>query len=234
MKKVLFVFMIFMLHTFQTSAQEKAEKSKYYIGITGGVSAPVGAFGSTDTTSENAGLARAGYNLNLNAAYHINDNFGLASSIFYSRFKLDQTAIGQIIETGSITDIHASADHWQYLGLEVGPTATIPVNEKIFIDFKGLLGIAYANMPVYRFELSGLPSLAIVTNDEWDYSFTWRLGTGMRYNFGKGFCFLANADYNYLKPTWKYDVPSDGGTQKVEDEQKIGSLDLNVGFGVTF
>lgn len=235
MKKVLMVLSIMMFYGIQSFAQEKekTEKSKFFVGVTIGVSAPVGVFGSTDTASIHSGLARAGYNLNLNAGYQIKDHFGLAANIFYSRFKLDQTSVEKYIGVGSVSDVNASADHWQYLGLEVGPKATVLVSDNVFVDFKGLLGFAYANMPVYRFELQGLPSLAVVTSEEWNYTFTWRLGAGLRYNFTKGACFLANADYNYMRPIWRYDVPGNGGTVRINDEQRIGSLDLNVGVGVT-
>jgi hypothetical protein len=92
MKKQLFIITLLMLTSIFSFAQKtsktKSDK-KFVIALTGGPSVPVGKYGKKDINSENAGFARFGYNLNLNFNYQASKNFGLTSSIIYSRHKLN-------------------------------------------------------------------------------------------------------------------------------------------------
>ncbi len=204
------------------------DDTKFFAALSGGPSIPVGVFQKKNfaVTSE-AGLAKTGYVLNANLGYKFHKNFGVASTVFYSMYKLDQKAINDFIGKSATTIVGASADHWQYVGVVVGPMATVPLVENVFIDFKAMAGYAHANMPVIKVQLEGLPAPIDATQEKWADAFAWQLGTNLRYNFTSKFCFFANADYNYMKPKWKTDVSGDV-------IQKMGVVDVNVGLGANF
>lgn len=228
------LFQFALVFTFSGGAQDSGNKSsivddtKFFVGLSGGPSVPVGVFQKKDfsVTSE-AGLAKVGYVLNANLGYKFHKNFGIASTVFYSMYKLDQKAINDFIGKTNTTIVGATADHWQYIGAVAGPMATVPLVEKLFIDFKAMAGYAHANMPVIKVQLEGLPAPIDASEEKWADAFAWQLGTNLRYNLTQKFCLFANADYNYMKPTWKM---NDGS----EVVQKMGVVDINVGIGANF
>jgi len=212
----------------QTEKRSTSElNSKFHAVFSAGAAVPVGNFGkkNPDVTTE-AGLARLGYNLAVNAGYQFTDRMGLASSLYYSRFKLDQKAIDDYLKNVG-SGVTTTPDHWQYFGLVVGPMASFSIAKDVSFDLKAMGGVAHANMPVFKFEVEGLPIANATTKEHWAYSFAWQLGTGLRYNFAPGVCFCANIDYNFMKPTWSVENFGDFN-------QKMGVMDFNVGIGATF
>lgn len=230
MKKQLFIISSLIIFSLFSYGQDlkKSKSSNFFTALSFGPAFPVGVFGSKDATLySDAGLAKVGYNLNLNSGYHFNETFGLASTIFYSRFTLDETAVNKFFNGSSPSTI-ATADHWQYWGINIGPMATIPVNDKLFVDFKLLGGYGRANAPVVKFQLEGHPD--IVTSQAWSDAFTWQIGSNLRYNFAPNVCFYTNFDYNYMKPNFKINVAST--TESVN--QRMMVVDLNFGVGYNF
>ncbi len=233
MKKTIILIQLMILISFTSFSQGSGNKSslvddtKFFAALSGGPSIPVGVFQKKDfaVTSE-AGLAKVGYVLNANLGYKFHNNFGIASTVFYSMYKLDQKAISDFIGKSTTTVVGATADHWQYVGVVAGPMATVPLMEKLFIDFKAMAGYAHANMPVIKVQLEGLPAPVNASQEKWADAFAWQLGTNLRYNLSSKFCLFGNADYNYMKPTWKTDVG--------DVVQKLGVVDINVGVGANF
>lgn len=238
-QKLTILPLLLLLLTHQTWAQElnpveKASTPKGFVAVSGGVALPVGDFFSSDVDNNSeAGFARIGYNLNLNAGYRLEKAFGIAGTFFYSRFKLDQKAIREALN-GSVTEGTVSADHWQYWGIMAGPMATLDVADKVNVDLKLLGGYARANIPVIRYEVVGLPQAALVSPDKWTDAFSWQIGTNLRYHFARNTCLHAALDYNFMRPNWKFDYSSNGSTNNVDVDQKMGVIDAVVGIGVTF
>ena len=74
------------------------DETKFFAALSGGPSIPVGVFQKKDfTVTSEAGLAKVGYVLNANLGYKFHNNFGIASTVFYSMYKLDQKAIDGLI-----------------------------------------------------------------------------------------------------------------------------------------
>jgi hypothetical protein len=230
MKKQLFITSSLLLVSMIIFGQEitKTKATRFYVAASAGPTFPVGVFGSTNTDpSKDAGLAQIGYNINLHSGYNITSNFGIASTIMYSRFTLDKNAVNHFLN-GSSPSYNATADHWQYWGINIGPMATVELTDKVMLDFKLLGGFARANMPVIRYKIEGID--VVSTPDKWSDAFTWQLGTNLRYNFSDMSFVLANVDYNFMKPNWKFSIAS----EDVSVTQKMGALDVNVGVGLNF
>ena len=233
MKKILLVIQLsFFLFSNSFSQNYQSEttsiSSKGFAVVSGGAAFPVGVFGKRNVQlTPESGLAKTGYNVNINGGYQIHKNYGITGTVFYSRFKLDQTSVNNFLNKTTSTSLNnGTVDHWQYLGIVVGPMGTLPIGDNLFLDVKAMAGVAHANMPVVKIDLAGFPEPVNLTKEHWSDVFTWQVGTNLRYNFAKNLCFFTNVDYNFMKPSWTTDT---------EDViQKMGVIDLNVGLGVTF
>lgn len=202
-------------------------KNKFHVEIMGGPSVPVGQFGSTNySSSKDAGLAKVGYNVNVNGAYQIFKYFGVGSTLFFANYYVDQSSVNKFLNGSASSSTTGSTDHWRYYGIAAGPVGIIPIRHNLFIDIKTLIGISHANMPTAKIDLSGSTSINS-TSDNWSDAFTVKLGGGIRYNLINSICLVGNIDFDYLKPTWKI---SDASNLT----QNITALDFNVGIGKTF
>jgi len=229
MKKTFTITCLMMLSFGLLKAQDKkSPETKFFAAFTAGPTFPVGVFGSVESNLySDAGLAKVGYNLNLHTGYSFEKNFGLASTIMYSRYSLDDKAVSTILN-GSGLGGTVTADHWQYWGINIGPMATVDLSEKVFWDFKLLAGYARANAPVVKYAIEGYGSVS--TPEKWADAFTWQLGTDLRYNIASHVSLFGNLAYNYMKPTWKFDL----GSENVTMYQRMGTVNLTVGAGVDF
>jgi hypothetical protein len=227
MKKQLFIITLLMLTSIisfaQLTSKTKSGK-KFVIALTGGPSFPVGKYEKKDINQPQSGYARFGYNLNLNFNYQADKNFGLTSTIIYSRHKLNIDEIKKDLNNPNL-----SVDHYQYYGILAGPMATINLSDKVMLDIKLMAGVAEANSPV--FSLSNTQ----ITNEKWNEAFTWQYGTALRYNFNESTCLFTNIYYNHMKPNWNFGPFTNGGTEKfVKVEQNMSVLDMNLGLGINF
>ena len=104
-----------------------AEKRKGYIGLTLGVSIPLGDF-----ADKRIGVAKTGSQLNLvTFGYLFSDNVGIAGTWFGAANAVDADGF----------------DPWSYGGIMVGPLLSFPFAEIIEWDFKPLLGYAITMIP---------------------------------------------------------------------------------------
>jgi hypothetical protein len=194
----------------EVPAQTSAGQSDgvFYIGLAGGAALPVGNFGK-----------------NLFSGYQINKTWGVAGSAFYSKFRVDEDAINDyLVGTG----LNVSADHWQYYGVQFGPTATVSLAKNTQMDFRALGGIAHVNMPIVEIKGSNGNGGGVLgtSKEKWTDTFTWQIGSNIRYNFDPKFFLYTNLDYNFMKPTWSIN--------NEDVNQKMGVVNLSVGLGASF
>jgi hypothetical protein len=207
----------------------------FHLAVLGGVGFPVGLFGSTSTgTISEAGFANPGLSLNLNGGYRITKNFGITASAIYSRFSIDNDAANKLFN-GNAEIGPVSIDHWQYWGLMVGPAGIVKLSDDLTLNLKVLAGYASANAPTLKFQIEEIPDLSISTTDKWKDAFVFQVGTDLKFTVDKNFFLMANLDYNYMKPKWKYALASNGnGATDFSLDQQMGVIDFNVGFGMNF
>ena len=169
MKKEFFIALtIFCL----VSAGVNAQDRKGYIGITGGLSVPVGKFASSDLNDSEAGYADPGIRFNLiNFGYTFGGGFGVAATWMGSAHPITLDA-GFSFFDGT----------WAYGSLMAGPMYSLEFSDKINLDFRAMLGLTTVNLDVEGVDEDGT-GLGI------DLSATFRL------NFANRWCVLANADF---------------------------------------
>src|ERR1700744_5685183 len=86
------VFTIAFLSIIIFTAFSAKAQVKSYIAVYGGVSDPIGSYGSTDYNNYNSGYAKRGVTFALDGAVYIKKNFGIGGTIsFQDQGKLNLT-----------------------------------------------------------------------------------------------------------------------------------------------
>jgi hypothetical protein len=217
MKKLMVLLSLLILVALSVNAQDqvKAKQQQSFLAISGGPSMPVGVFG--ETSSDEAGMAKTGYNFNLHFNHLFNNFFGIATTGFYSQYAMDVSSLQN-------EQFPVSADHWQYYGLMAGPMFTFNDKGKMNFDFRLGLGAANVNFPV-------LKVANLVSNEKWATAFAAQFATDFRYNFSNKAFFIANLDLTAMRPETTITI-HEGGSFEIH--QDIDVINFGIGIGFNF
>lgn len=120
--------------------QNDSDRRKGYIGLSVGVSIPIGDF-----ADKSDGIAKPGLQLNLvNFGYLFSDNIGITATWFGAANPLDAEGY----------------DPWSYGGLLVGPLLSFPLSEKVEWDFRPMIGYSVTTLPDIGFGTEQASSFA--------------------------------------------------------------------------
>ena len=224
MKKTILVMAAAIAVSLTTNAQDlkTPTEKKFFGSISAGPAIPVGAFAAKSLEeSEDAGLAKTGYQMNLQFGYQANSNFSVLLQTFYGRHTIDNTMFHEV---------GANIDHWQYYGILAGPALTVKAGkqQKTTFDFKTLVGWARVNSPLVS--LAG----STVVQEEWADAMAIQAGIDIRYKLGGNLFLLGSTNYNYIRP--KFNLKTNLGEPISQDkvEQKMGFMNINAGIGWRF
>ena len=212
---------------------------KGYIGITYGISYPIGDYAATG--GEDAGYADRGNSLSLlNFYYKFNKNIGIAANWYGIGNPTDaQEIVEDIYRDNPSLSLEVTSGYWFVGGLSGGILISFPSNN-IDFDLKALIGFASATTPQldvtateYNEALLVISSsqVAITSNNSASFS----LGGGVRYHISKRWAVNLNLDYFTTKvefPAGTNGTYSNGvAFQTSEFEQNISVLNLSIGIG---
>ncbi|HET9744588.1 MAG TPA: hypothetical protein VFP97_02680 [Chitinophagaceae bacterium] len=218
MKKVL-VLVAALLVCFVVTAQDKRasidQKSAFSINI--GPSLPVGDFESTNEDNPNAGFAKTGFNFNLNYDYKFIPNVGLGANVFYGFHNIQDELLHNIAT-------NSSADHYQYVGVLIGPMFSGVITPKTNINFRLMGGVARSNSP--EFVLNG----ATFVEGDWASAFAWKLDGDVRFSFSKNAFFMLNVGYLQTRPDFKVNFLGEIENAEIH----VSVINLNAGVGIKF
>lgn len=207
MKKIVFTLLVMML---SIAAGAQIEDRRGYIGITLGPAIPMGDFADNSYDNEDAGFAKTGVNFNLvHFGYKFSQNFGIAATWFGAAHEVDVSAF----EEPGIDNNSIDAGSWSYGGLFAGLLVSIPAGEKLFIEFKPMVGFVAATSPEVK--VSGITFM----EDQQGSAIGFDLVGSVRYNFTEKWCAMVNIDYLTSKPEFDY------------FEQPISALTFSAGLG---
>lgn len=148
---------------------------KGYIGLSLGVSIPMGSFVEDPNNGAHPGLQ-----LRLvNFGYLFTDHFGITATLF--------AALNHAVNTDEISGLWDEG-HWVYGGLMAGPLLSYPISKKVDWDFRPMIGFSFT-LPPYLDLL-----------DQISPNFAFNVGTVFRYNLTNKFSLLMSADYFSTKP----------------------------------
>lgn len=191
-KGLLFALTVLCLVSMDSIAQDR----KGYIGLSGGLSVPVGKFGSNNINDADAGFAEVGLRFNLiNFGYTFGGGFGIAANWM-------GTAHPVTVNAG-FTTFNGT---WAYGSLMAGPMYTLNVSDKIDIDFKALVGLTVLTLDIDG-DSQDADGLGI------------NIGSTFRFNFADRWCVLTNLDYFTSKPEFE-----NGGEQKIASINLTGGI----------
>jgi opacity protein-like surface antigen len=231
MKKLLIMAMALLVSGTLLAQESKTTKSepKSFIAFHAGPSFPVADFSSTDMANNpDAGFAKTGINLNLTYGYRFQKSLALAGSLLFNQNKINKGSITYKDETSG-QDIVLKMDHWQFYGVAAGPVITLPVGNKVYADFKVMIGAVNANAPQISYQGVEL------TKESWNVAPLYQGGVGLRMDAGKSMFILAGADYMYLKPTFIYTFTGAAFEGVPTDfKQKMSVLNVTAGVGFKF
>ena len=222
MKKILSLTYAFL---FIASVQALAqEKPKSFIGLSGGISLPMGNFTKTDYTDPSSGFSsKTGLNFGLEGAKYLKgSNWGIGGSLSYAtyNFKPNNLSAGFLDDFGVAT-AKVSADSYRTLQILVGPYHSIPLG-KLTADFKGLVGIMSATSPEITTTLEDNPPFCQKSATATALSF--QIGAGLRYSFNEKLGVSLRTDYFYGKP--KFDLVNENRNNNVG--RKIDSYNESI------
>jgi hypothetical protein len=199
------------------STKEKKNSLAFHLGPT----FPLGDFLSKDLTNSDAGFAQTGITLDMSYQRSFDDNIGFAVNVFYNMNGLD---IKKAEELYNVTGL--KMDHWQFIGITVGPTFGYAPSTKTRMDIRLMGGVAKANSPEINFDGT------LMIKEDWASSGVFQAGANVKTDLSSKVFFLGGLDYKYLKPT--FDVVMGDGTVGEGVKQKMGVLNLTVGLGFKF
>ncbi|NBG67020.1 hypothetical protein [Acidiluteibacter ferrifornacis] len=152
---------------------------KGYLGLTIGISNPVGEFGADDN-----GLAKTGVQINLlNFGYRFSKNIGIAGTWFGAANSLDGDQI---------------KSPWTYGGILLGPLFTFHLASRVELDLRPMVGYTAFTSP--KFDIDNSPFYTQTIGGDRSSVFAYNIGSMFRFHTGAKTSLLLSVDYFNARP----------------------------------
>ena len=181
-------------------------ENDFLIGITSGLSMPVGNYIKTDYNDPKSGFGGSGYNLGLSGTWYFHKNWGVASLISYHSysFKGLQSIADGIHEAYAIDSATVNVLGSNYaINFLVGPCYQLPVNQKLSFDFRLIGGLINAHIAGYENYIEDQAASTFSQKASTANTFGYQLGSACRYRISNQFSVFLNLDYFYSKPNFQ-------------------------------
>jgi len=185
-----------------------AQSNKSFIGISGGISTPIGNYSKTDLGgyghwNNNTGFAKTGFNLGVEGAYYVLPKIGIGGVFNFSDHgKLNRSDARQLGD--SYTDAFAvdyttvtTSKRYQTLNVLVGPYFSFPCH-KFSFDVRLLGGWTKSiSTPEISVQLEDDESNVFTQKSSTASAFGWQAGIGLRYALTEKISLSIRGDYFY-------------------------------------
>lgn len=243
---VIFIF-IFSISTAQDKSCTKSHCMKGdigYISLSIGPSIPLGNFANNDIKNANAGFAKTGSKVGINAGFNILENVNIGASLFYSVNSYDVSSLTQKLTNDYPgTTWSTSGRNWDIYGGMIGLTYSYPFKNKFVGDFKFQSGFMQSSIP--EMVVSSSNNLKITEAEKSASSLVYMISVGGHYPLGRLFDIIGNLEYLASSPSFSnisrvYNVPTYSppgivtSTSSSTYNQNISMLSFNFGFRVKF
>jgi len=240
MKKIYTLLLSLMLAGI-VSGQQKAT---HYIGISGGVSAPLGVYASTDagafgTWNNFSGFAKTGFNIGLDGAYHFLPNIGVGGSINFSDHgRLSGADVQKLAD--SYTDAFAvdystvrTQGRYQTLNLFAGPCFSLPL-KKFTFEARILGGLTQnISSPEIYVTLEDNPN-GFKQKSSSHNAFGWQTGLGIRYALTEKISFTMRGDYFHTNGITIDNENRNNAAGREVTKQRMSWTNLSLGLAYAF
>ena len=234
--------MVLLLCGFILQAQQVEHKG--YIGITGGVSLPVGSFVSTDTNDEQPGYALTGFNGHVSANINLMDYIGFAGVLGYHNNAYNESAFTEAYRASYPDhDFQFSSGNYNLMNLLGGAFINIPQGI-LDINLKGFAGVSVCTLPASSSTslpgVQGEPVRVLEIQKNRSTTFTYGGGLTLLFFTRSSLSFLIDASYLQAIPKFnavEVRIYEDGdltGLTALDVEQKIQIISFDAGIAFTF
>lgn len=222
----------------QETKDAKSNKN-ILIGLTGGVSSPMGNFAKSDYSNPTSGFASAGYNIGVTGTYYLTKHFGISALASYQAYGFNGL---QSLADGYHADFEvdsASADvngKSYSLNLLVGPSYSLTLTKQLMLDARILIGVSNAHLAGYTIYLEDNSSATFSQNKSSATALGMQAGLALRYNINKRVYAAINGDYCYTKPNLQIDYNNRNnhvGRWLTGYNEAFASLNLNLTLGIS-
>ncbi|HET8573694.1 MAG TPA: outer membrane beta-barrel protein [Edaphocola sp.] len=213
---------------------ETSLKEKAYIGITGGFSPVFGNFSKAEYSDPKSGFASSGMNIGLTGVYFIKHHFGIAGLISYNGYGYHgaQSLADGYKEAFDLdsTTLYRKGNNRAF-NILVGPYYSLPLSDRLHLDFSVLLGYTNAQLSGNELFLEDGVGNQFEQKPATASAFGYQAGAGLRYDLARHFGVGVQAAYFGAVPDFKIDNinrKNEAGRLLTRYHQPIQSLNLNL------
>lgn len=238
--RLFFLLLVVSAITLFSGLQTATAQNNIMASVSVGVNVPAGDYAKTDFSDSTSGFAKTGVNLNLFFAYKFNKFIGLGAMVTGGVNSIDQQKIRDEIVTDfrnlfPDANLSVTTKQWGLGGILGGVILSLPMNKRLAIDVRVMVGFFYAYSPEIRIDInpqSTDPEYIIMEKDKAP-AFAYDFGGSFRYNLGGKKYFLLNFDYLSSTPEFKnattyYSFDTDDVSTF---KQEITCLNITIGVG---
>lgn len=228
MKKLQLLFLLFWIASLSFS-----QETRSYVGLTTGISFPVGKFASK--TLDGGSFALPGWRVNLDGTWQFYKDFGIGLQVDYYSIPLDVRALGyeRVLADAFLLDVTIRSDPYRFLATAAFFQYSLPVIQNLSFIPKAGGGIIYGFSPYQlhkaEYYLVGEKWFEITSTRDWGGYFT--AGGSLNYQVNDCIGVVLKADYGY--GTVRYRFLTGSGDIR-EDVHHFMVVDTQLGFRINF
>ena len=231
---------IIILVSLKTKAQDTKEYVKSYLGLTGGLSIPVGDFASTDYSNNKAGFAKRSVVIGLSGAYYFYKNLAFAATFsFQDQGELSQND-AQTLANGYNADFKTSStnvttvNRYHNLNLMGGPQYSF-IYHKFIFDIRAAAGLIKSlSTPSISTEYTKSNNTYVIFNQNSSTAKAFAYGAGAGVRFSLGDNWDVNLRGNYIASDG-INIPNQnnsGAIGRFQTKQPISEIQTTIGISV--
>lgn len=231
-----------------TIAMAFAQKPAPFIGITGGISFPLGNWGKADyivsTTSfanDLAGYAGTGQWIGIEGAYFFSKYVGVGALFNYGSNKTKDidSLSGGYRESFDVDQVTTTAGSWKVLDFMPGLYFNFPVYQKLAVTARALAGITSASTPLITVDVEdgGIDDGTFTQESSSKTAFGFDIGAGLSYPVIKSLLIQLNGDFSYSKPDFTITNTqrmNTAGRLITEYNQPLEAMNISLGVAYQF
>jgi hypothetical protein len=215
---------------------QEAEK-KSWIGFSIGPSFPIGDYGNQDFEDPKAGLARIGFNLNLDVRGKFNENLGFNFLILIADHHLNEEKMTRAFQPMQpYLNWKVNSDPWGAAGIFGGILISLPQTDNLDLTFRALLGYMGLDSPYYRVTATADAKVYVIEQSDATVN-AWGsyLGVGMKLDLSHRFSLSFNLDHCAATGEFETDINTNfSGSYDGSFEQRFTFLNLSVAAAYKF
>ncbi len=234
-----------------SSVDAYAQKGTAFIGVDGGVSIPLGAWGKASTASQlmsiegtvndKNGYAKTGGFFAVDGAWFFSTHFGIGGLFKYGSYSLKNVdSLSQGYEESFDVDTtRTSVTNYKLWSILPGIYYNQAITKKLAVTARLLAGIAHASTPAINvgIEDGGVPDPGVVQASASRTAVAFDGGVGLEYKVCHGILVRLRVDYFYTKPD--FEIRNSGrnnnaGREVSEYDQALSSVNCSLGVAYSF